>query len=515
MTCARVMLLYRCAGDDAPDSPQASEKGGDSNGGSGSDDGDEEEVYEAETLSSPPDDVIDYDQTLQELGESNAEYLARTRVEVFDHLVEAKSLVTIFSSDSAKALCKEKLGVTKWSSTLAIWESGWDKGAPVAVGAAVRDVILELDAAHLKPSKIQSGLFDNGLDAVCYGLAKLMSQLTTDVPPPAPPAVTTERSNSTNDHGATATPTAPCVATAPCTECNDSDGLCAACVDGHVLRDGKCTKSCRADQFVLYSPGQGFICTDCHTECSWAGCSAAGSTKCTGGCKHVKSANQCVAECVEGTVEDNGECFAEGDSPTTQWLKARAYGKYAERFHKEEITLRVVVAGGAEVLDALSIPLGARKKVLVDIQGWAAAQGATLPEVLKRLAIATPAPQQAVAPKESCPFNTASVFAQSFAADLDYVTFSAHLEEAAASTTTATNASPKERCSGAKKAYRSLLAKYFPANFAAGYPACAVELTSAWAAMSLVDAGNTLLEFCPKASKSGSGKKPTARHVEL
>jgi hypothetical protein len=311
-------------------------------------------------LSSPPpdngaegEDVVklaeDDTQTIEELGANDAEYTSRSRTEVFDHKAEAAALVVIFSDAEAKVTCKDKVGSKKWDKTMANWLS-WGKlyanKSPSLIlrmpssplGTAVRAIVLELDAPHLKPSKIHGGL-RKGLNAVCFGLAKLVSLLPEAPASPVDNDVNMgehqQRESSLNNQPVPATESSrknqPAPATtsadckAPCTECTTDGTVCTSCSGNSVLQGTQCVSKCKPDQYVTYSVESGFKCTGCDAECTWAGCTGDGPSKCSGGCTNIMSDGVCLAECPDGTVLDDsdGQCYTVEKSPTTIWLRVR------------------------------------------------------------------------------------------------------------------------------------------------------------------------------------------------
>ena len=107
-------------------------------------------------------------------------YREQTKAETFDASSEGAALRALFLDASVCKLCKSKLGA-KWPDLVSAW-SAWAPRSNVEVGEAVERVVVDLEAKHLKPSKILPKL-QEGFAPSCYGLGTLMPKLAA-----APPA---------------------------------------------------------------------------------------------------------------------------------------------------------------------------------------------------------------------------------------------------------------------------------------------------------------------------------------
>jgi hypothetical protein len=92
-----------------------------------------------------------------------------------DRCAEALALKTLFTDASACATCETTLG-GRWSNVLDNWRTCWELSEDEPLGAAILQVVDDLDASHLLPSGISERL-GAGNTAACFGLATLLSNM--------------------------------------------------------------------------------------------------------------------------------------------------------------------------------------------------------------------------------------------------------------------------------------------------------------------------------------------------
>ena len=117
--------------------------------------------------------------TITDVQRENAEWVANAEKEVFDESVEAAALTSMFAGDSVAAVqqaCSTLNQSPKWDEAQRIWSTALEGQTSEQLGKAVRSVVDELEAPHLKPSGIQSRLL-GGVPAACFGLFTLLQSM--------------------------------------------------------------------------------------------------------------------------------------------------------------------------------------------------------------------------------------------------------------------------------------------------------------------------------------------------
>eukprot|EP00277_Geminigera_cryophila_P041451 CAMPEP_0173095138 /NCGR_PEP_ID=MMETSP1102-20130122/31634_1 /TAXON_ID=49646 /ORGANISM="Geminigera sp., Strain Caron Lab Isolate" /LENGTH=127 /DNA_ID=CAMNT_0013984741 /DNA_START=1 /DNA_END=384 /DNA_ORIENTATION=+ len=121
--------------------------------------------------------------SIEEVMKMDAEFQAAASASALDPTIEATALREIFegaSRDLVETACKKTLNAERWGKCRESW-GAWQSDEQQSLGPAVKAVIEDLEAEHLRPSGILQRL-QQGVDPACHGLCALMGHLDSKRP---------------------------------------------------------------------------------------------------------------------------------------------------------------------------------------------------------------------------------------------------------------------------------------------------------------------------------------------
>ena len=124
--------------------------------------------------------------TINDVSRADAEWRAEAEAEAFDDAAEANALASIItgaSSKVARGACDSFGQGEKWEQAVKTWKVRFQDLTCEQLGQAVRAVVKDLDALHLKPTGIEKRLND-GIKPACFGLFTLIKNLSVKLGDP-------------------------------------------------------------------------------------------------------------------------------------------------------------------------------------------------------------------------------------------------------------------------------------------------------------------------------------------
>ena len=123
--------------------------------------------------------------SLEKVMEMDAAFKAAAKSQQLDTIAEGKALLDMMGSQGAHQemvdkACKSTLSQERWEQCKENHKA-WERAGVEATGVAIKAVIEDLDADHLRPTTIYQRLA-SGNCAPCHGLASLMVHLQSRLP---------------------------------------------------------------------------------------------------------------------------------------------------------------------------------------------------------------------------------------------------------------------------------------------------------------------------------------------
>ncbi len=118
--------------------------------------------------------------SLEKVVEMDAAFRSTAKTQVFDTAAEGSALLDMMQGskrDMVEKACSGTLTKDRWEQCKEQYKT-WQSAGTQATGAAIKAIVEDLDADHLRPSGIQDRL-NGGNCAACHGLASLMAHLKT------------------------------------------------------------------------------------------------------------------------------------------------------------------------------------------------------------------------------------------------------------------------------------------------------------------------------------------------
>ncbi len=118
--------------------------------------------------------------SLEKVVEMDAAFRATTKSQAFDTVLEGSALLDMMQGSKREMVekaCSGTLTKDRWEQCKEQYKA-WHSAGMQATGAAIKAIVEDLEADHLRPTGIQQRL-SGGNCAACHGLASLMSHLKT------------------------------------------------------------------------------------------------------------------------------------------------------------------------------------------------------------------------------------------------------------------------------------------------------------------------------------------------